>query len=497
MTKEHVVFLLLVSLAFCQVSRGEEPRIEDGLLALREKHFYEQLKASDKSLFVLFYTPTCGHSKKFMSALSKAASQIQKENLPVRLAKIDGLLAEGVSFKYNVTAYPTGYLFKGNEAYRYTGGRDSAEIVEWLRKYTSPLSHEVASEAQLVQELKDNNLVAVFVGDLASEDFKSFQKAAGSLVDSVRLVHGSSNDIYSFTEVTPGANAVVFFKPHDNRKDIMVSSQERALTPEAIKSFIQSKEFSVVMEFSERVAEKIIFNSLETLFLVVHKNHPQTNAAIRELKTASEDLQGKIEMSYINMDEPFGAKMAEIIGVTTDDLPAVRIIRFEGEDVRRFEPNTKEVSASSILTFYTEFVEGRTKRNLKSQEPFNQGGSGVQRVVGKNFKELIVDQTNMETVVLFYVPGKSGENKELEKVYHEVADLYEGIDNLRFYKIDASQNDVEGLPIHGVPLVLMFPTNKKDDYLAYGGAHDKKKFFDWVKKNAGQKLTRYNVKADL
>jgi protein disulfide-isomerase A4 len=90
-------------------------------------NFTEWVEKHNISL-VEFYSPNCGFCVKLEPKYEKAAKYLSEYDEPVPLAKIDATQEPDLSIKYNITGYPTIYVFRNGRHYEYTGGRETHGI---------------------------------------------------------------------------------------------------------------------------------------------------------------------------------------------------------------------------------------------------------------------------------------------------------------------------------------------------------------------------------
>lgn len=62
----------------------------------------------------------------------------------------------------------------------------------------------------------------------------------------------------------------------------------------------------------------------------------------------------------INADEEDHQRILEFFGMKKEEVPALRIIKLE-EDMAKYKPKTSDITADSIKTFVTDFLDGKLK----------------------------------------------------------------------------------------------------------------------------------------
>jgi len=114
------------------------PGAENVALLFGEAEFEEFIK-QHKSVLVMFYAPWCGYCKRMKPAYAEAAALMEMAGVNGRLAAVDCTLNRELASKYGIRGYPTlKHFLDGQEAEeRYSSGRDSESIVNFMRAQTS------------------------------------------------------------------------------------------------------------------------------------------------------------------------------------------------------------------------------------------------------------------------------------------------------------------------------------------------------------------------
>ena len=108
------------------------------------------------------------------------------------------------------------------------------------------------------------------------------------------------------------------------------------------------------------------------------------------------------------------------------------------KDGIRFRMEEDEFSPAAITAFVNAFLAGEVEAYVKS-EPIPEQKPGVQVVVGKNFEEIVLDDSK-DVLLEMYAPW-CGHCKKLEPVYNELGAHYKDATNLVIAKMDATAND--------------------------------------------------------
>lgn len=461
--------LLISALAF-----AADVAEEDDVLVLTRVNFDEVIAANERIL-VEFYAPWCGHCKNLAPEYSRAAKTLKGDELKVPLAKVDSTAEIELAAKYNIQGYPTLKYFVQGKPIDYTGGRKDSEIVSWVRRRAGPVSQAVATADQLQKLVADKGLVAVFLGSTDSEAFRTYSRAALAF-DDITFAHSTEADVRTYTTAVSGETAIVLYKPFDEGKNIFYGPHEDSF----VLKFLDDHQYPAVMNFDQKAAEKIFGRNLETLFIIADQS--TSEASIAALRDAALGLKGKIELSSALIEDSLGQRLAEFLGIAKTQLPAARIIRFEGEDIKKYAPNTDAITSENLLNFYTDYRTGKSKASYKTEQRPESNDGPVKVVVGSTFNEVVMDPS-VDVLVMFYAPW-CGHCKQLEPIYEELARKLEDNKTLRLAKIDATANEVEGVSISGFPTLKLYPANDKKKPVDYNGDRTEEAMTEFLKKSA-------------
>ena len=122
-----------------------------------------------------------------------------------------------------------------------------------------------------------------------------------------------------------------------------------------------------------------------------------------------------------------------------------------------------------MASFIAKIRSGEVEPFFKSAPVPESNDEPVKVIVGKTFKELVLD-TDKEVLVKFYAPW-CGHCKTLAPHYDEAAKLLANNPNILLAKVDSTENEVTGLNIEGFP-TLRFWGKDKANPVDYNGGRD-------------------------
>ncbi|CAG5894496.1 unnamed protein product, partial [Menidia menidia] len=383
------MFKLLLLCTLAVASRAEISEEED-VLVLKKSNFEEALQAHPNML-VEFYAPWCGHCKALAPEYAKAAGMLKAEGSALRLGKVDATEETELAQEYGVRGYPTIKFFKGGDKEspkEYSAGRQADDIVNWLKKRTGPAVTTLTEVTEAESLIADNEVAVIgFFKDASSADAKAYEKAAEA-TDDIPFAVTASDAIFSKFEVSK--DGVVLFKKFDEGRNTF----DGEMTKESILAFVKSNQLPLVIEFTEQTAPKIFGGEIKShILMFLPKAASDFQDKMDQFKKAASGFKGQILFIFIDSDVDDNQRILEFFGLKKEECPAVRLITLEDE-MTKYRPESKDITAESITQFCTLFVEGKLKPHLMSQDiPEDWDKTPVRVLVGKNFEEVAFDPT--------------------------------------------------------------------------------------------------------
>lgn len=106
---------------------------------------------------------------------------------------------------------------------------------------------------------------------------------------------------------------------------------------------------------------------------------------------------------FLDTDEEDHKRILEFFGMKEDEIPGMRLIKL-AEDMAKYKPENGALDEANIRSFVSDFLEGKLKQHLLSEEvPEDWDAKPVKVLVGKNFEE-VAKNTEKHVLVEFYAP---------------------------------------------------------------------------------------------
>lgn len=451
----------------------EEYAKEDNVVVLTDDNFDEYIKAHEHVL-VKFYAPWCGHCKKLAPEYSKAAVELEKENL--FLAQVDATVQKKLAEKYHIQGYPTLKLFTNGKDIEYNGGRTEKEIIAWMKKKTGP-AVQTLNTVEEIEKFIDQEVALVYFGD-KKEQIDIFESIARENED---FQFGLVKSEEGIKKYEAEKDSVVLFKKFDEKRNDLKGE----ITKEKINEFIKSHSTPLVMKFDDKCAQVIFGKNQPGLFLYRDKNSEKSKEYEEIMRKVAEKVKGKLQVVVSDIKEGLESRLADYVGVKSEDLPSVRIADTR-VDLKKYIMQG-EITVENINKFVDDWDEGKLKPHLKSQEIPKTQDKPVYTIVGKSFEDVVIN-SDKDVLVKFYAPW-CGHCKALAPVYEELAKKLAHNEKLLIAEIDATENEVEQVHITGFPTIKFWPAGKKDKPVDFNGERKVEGFEKFLQEHATNPIT--------
>lgn len=463
------ICLLIASSAFA----AEEIREDDHVLVLTEANF-EQAITSNEFILVEFYAPWCGHCKKLAPEYSGAAKVLKESSPAVPLGKVDATENAALATKYSVQGYPTIKFFIKGEPIDFAGGRTQAEIVNWIKKKTGPSSIQLEDAAALDKLKADHKVLIAYFG-AENEHFQSFLKVSQSF-DGLTFAHSSDEALAAAAGAT-----LVLYKQFDEGFNTYAGDY----SADSIKEFINAHRYPVVMPFEGDEAIERVFGK-EASAIVYFSDETESDG-YKAFSQVAQEAGSKIIFSHSTVTTGLGQRLADYVGVKVADAPVVWIIAPKQGDLSKF-PLTGAITRESVAQFLEDFITDKLERHYKSQEIPEKNDEAVITVVGKNFKEVVLEP-GVHVLAEFYAPW-CGHCKTLAPIYEETAKALAANEKIRLVKIDSTENEIQGVSVQGFPTLKFYHADKKDAApIDFSGERTREGIVSFLKENTGEDWT--------
>ncbi|EFA00647.1 protein disulfide-isomerase [Tribolium castaneum] len=442
--------------AFCLIATAaslgwasEEIKSDEGVLVLTKSNF-KQAITDNEFILVEFYAPWCGHCKALAPEYVKAAKALADQDSKIKLGKVDATEETELAEEHQVRGYPTLKFFRNGSPIDYNGGRQADDIVAWLLKKTGPPAKEIKTVEEAKEFIDASNVAVIgFFKDQTTDKAKAFLAAAATIDD---YPFGITSEDSVYKEYEAECGSIVLFKKFDEGKVLF----EGEATEKNIKKFVAGNSLPLIVEFNHETAQKIFGGDIKShLLLFLNKGEDHFEKVSEAARAVAKPFKEQVLFVTIDAGEEDHQRILEFFGMKKEEVPAARLIKLE-EDMAKYKPETDELSSESIKKFVEDFLAGKLKQHLLSQDlPEDWDKEAVKVLVATNFDSVVFD-ADKDVLVEFYAPW-CGHCKQLAPIYDKVGEHFKDDKSVVVAKIDATANELEHTKITSFPTLKFYP----------------------------------------
>ncbi|XP_074289736.1 protein disulfide isomerase-like 1-3 isoform X2 [Silene latifolia] len=455
---------------------------EKDVVVLNHANFWELVNKTE-NVMVEFYAPWCGYCQALTSEYAAAATELKKAGSDVLLAKVDAIDEPQLADEFKVGAFPTIYLFTNGQHTPYDGERTKDAIVFWLKKKIGVAVQNVMSTKEAAKILAtEPKIVIALLDDLTGYESEELD-AAARIEDEVNFYKTTSSDVAMLFEIDPKAKrpALVLVKKEAEKLSVFDGNFSKS----AITEFVSAKKLPLVITFSRETLELIFENPLNKQMLLFTSGKERQKFADSFSETALA-FKDKIVFVYVDTkNEDYGMAMVDHFGIVED---APTVIAYAGHlDGRKFMMDA-DITLDNIMSFTKSFLADNLQPFYKSGPIPEINDSNVKIVVGKNYDEVVLDESK-DVLLQIYAPW-CHHCRALEPIYNKLARQMREVDSIVIAKMDGTINEHPKVKAEVFPTILFFPAgNKKYDPIMVDTDRAVVALYNFLKKHASTSFT--------
>ncbi|KAF0932180.1 hypothetical protein E2562_008711 [Oryza meyeriana var. granulata] len=451
----------------------------EAVLTLDAGNFTEVVEVHD-FIVVEFYAPWCGHCRQLAPEYEEAASVLHAHDPPIVLAKVDASADRNrdLAGKHDVQGYPTIRILRGRGANSqdYTGPRDAAGIVEYLKRQAGPASVEITSPE--ANSIGDGGVVVVGVfPELSGGEFESFMAVAEKMRADYDFRHTTDAGVLPRGDRTARGPLVRLFKPFD---ELFVDSQD--FDRDALEKFVEISGFPTVVTFdtdttNQKYLLKYFDNAGTKAMLFLSFTDDRAEPFRTQFYEAAKQYSAN-NISFLIGDVAASQGAFQYFGLKESDVPLIFILAPKSKYIK------PSVEPDQILPWLKEYIDGTLAPHVKSEPIPEVNNQPVKTVVAGNLREVVFN-SGKNVLLEFYAPW-CGHCQKLAPILDEVAVSLKYDEDVVIAKMDATANDIPpDFAVEGYPSMYFYSPG--GNLLSYDGGRTAEEIIDFITKNKGSK----------
>jgi len=438
---------------------GEETVDAKDVVVLTKDTFDSAVNEAEIML-VKFYAPWCGHCKHLAPEYAKAATELLKNDPPVKLAEVDATVETELAERFEITGYPTLKIFRKGVASDYNGPREAAGIVKFMRAQAGPAAKVIEDTPEALTAFESASPDVAVIGYVSegSTEESNFLALANANRDDLRfaLVH---------TKATP--KLIVRRHWDGEEKEAAFSGNMGSL--EEMKKWLPTAVVPLAGVFNADVAKRYADLGLPRFVVFSRVDEKNDRAGLRYLlnrmRKAAGEFKGKL--AFVAMDK--SSREFSEFNFAPEAKIGVAVLANTGK--YRADSIT-ELNVDALKAFARDYLADKVEKYLKSEPIPEKNDEPVRVLVGKNFQEEVLD-SKKDTFFMAYAPW-CGHCKALHPKWEELAKkLQKHNDKVVIANIDATANDLPPqYNIRGFPTIFFVKAGHGDKPLQYEGGRE-------------------------
>ncbi|KAB0796261.1 hypothetical protein PPYR_10322 [Photinus pyralis] len=465
-------FLVITLSILCGAQKIE---VHNGVSVLTQENFKDFISSRDYVL-VDFYAPWCGQCQDLEPEYAMVAQTLALSESPVELGKVDVTEEESLADDHNIKVIPTLVLFKkGKTRAEYTGELVAEKIVEWLTRRCGPPAQDLQGVENVQALIEEFDVVVIgFFKDQSSKNAEVFLEFADSTFS---VPFGITSDEDSFAEYSVKNGDIVLFKKFDDRK-VKFGGE---LNVKGLQTFLREESRPLISEFEPDLLETDGVRGFVLLFL--DKLSEESSRIEDEARSVAKLF--KQDIMFVSVDTEIGANQAalDMLNVKDEDVPTMRIAK-PARNIKRFVPESNDLTAESIQKFVEDYLSGKIKPQfLGADLPEDWKKGFVYTLVSSNFESVVFD-TEKDVLVEFHKTS-CGYCKLLHPILEQVGEYFKRDTHVIVAKIDISVNEIDDDNFQSLPALKLYLRGDKK-VITYKGAITVEAIANFIKNpNAG------------
>lgn len=362
------------------------------LLYVNEQSLNQLLESNEYLLVNLMFGMDDYESVSLQMELEKVRASISNYTLPkIQFAETDIKIEKNLTKKLKVQSKSGLILFKGKEElFIMEGARSESDILIWLKRMTNQLLFvEVNTDEEINKILEEKEAVILYIGSYSSDRFTIFNESAylTRLEYQYGFAYTQNPVLLDKYETQKGIERVIVFTHYEPPK-----YYPGLFDAKEIRSFIFEASLSPFNELDDRVAQRIFGEEFPSMVLFGEQKEIDVFLhAVKVTKIYEKMLvtytTGTVffkNLSFIANELFIGKsglsqRIMDLIGLKKEDMPCVWILVVNNEDILRYQMKG-EIKEENIVYFFTQWIEGRLRGFLSSEDEWRAADKGPIKV---------------------------------------------------------------------------------------------------------------------
>ncbi|KDQ26032.1 hypothetical protein PLEOSDRAFT_31793 [Pleurotus ostreatus PC15] len=486
----HIRSLLSPSTALVLVSLVAASSASDvvNLTALS----FETVVGPEPLVLVAFCTSWSGHCKALAPHYEEAATALKAKN--IKIAKVDCVAEPSFCEAHEVQGYPTLKVFRyGSRVDGYPGTPQADSIINYMVEQSLPAVSEVTTaNHEEFKNASNNSRVVVTIAYVASSTESpavEFSAVAEKHRDRSAYVFGLSTDEDAIDAAGVTPPAIVVYRSFDEPKTVYPGLPISAVSNFELEEWISSLSVPVIDEISAENYAVYINSPKPLAYLFLDPSSPDKEVYIEAIRPVAQ--QYKPQVNFVWIDAVKFVTHAKALNLKDVKWPAFVIQDLGRKHLAYPLDQSMDVTPEAVGNWLQQFLDGKLEPMLRSAPiPEIQYGP-VSTVVGKQFNEIVLDDSKDVFVEFYTTWCACGHCKRLKPIWDSLGEKYAPLkEKITIAKMELLANELPPsapFRVSSVPALKFKPAGSRE-FIDYDGHRTLEEFIAFVKEHARNNL---------
>ena len=405
-------------------------------------------------MLVYFYSPVCKECNTITLEVNDAANKLNE--YAIRIAKFNCEEEKEICDSYGVNKFPNFLYFINGKPYPYNGPLLSTGMSKWVLSKEKLVYQKIDESLNLEDLIQASRISLVYFGDISDKETNILQSASLSY-SYIHFYETSLKKDYELFKIT--SPKLVLFKG-DNKIPF-----DKDLEFKSLSDFLDKHKPAKIYEFNDE-SIKLIFEQKSTTFFYLRSEVEKKNYQLAIEKLADKYQETLLFVSTdLTHKGKNSSKLSQVLGISPSQQPLGVILEIRENFTKYRSPGN---TYDELNEFISSFISGNLQAYYKSK-PIPEGKNGDSKVVivvGLNHQEIIEDKT--KDILMLYCTERHPDCDEFSPIYEKIAIVYTQYGDFVTGKMDIVHNEAKGLKIPKLPLIVLYPKDKKEGIIYQG-----------------------------
>ena len=460
------LFLTLLIVSSTCKTAEEDPTIlthEQGVVDLTDDTFYDFIR-DNKNVIVLFRNRTCEDCPQIQEDLRVSINKFAPAGVKWTLGRLNVHKYHQFMKVLHMLHFPKVRFYFDNEFHTTLHQPNTQVHIEAFLSEIAKINskpEEIKTKADFDEFRAKNLAVYLSFPEINERNVRyaeQLQKVYPDIPVHYALTH-SDFDKTLFSSEKP-AYKVLLQRKFDNGD--RETTSHILNQPEAVINLIAAFRHERVRQLDEETLDQIMTH--EHGFTVVFDKDLSSEHVnnVRDLML-SQLYSGLILKANLKKGSP-GRDLARELGIKKSDLPVFLIVKNYPTRFQKYK-YTGDFTSDSLKSFLSDYVAGKVPEFFRSEAEPEQKSRKPHELVPSTFHKFI-KSAKTHVLVLFYKQHHH-KSSELRHELHEAIKQLESHNNVTAVQTDAGMNDYEFLNHRELPLLYLYPLDRKDKPIVY------------------------------